>query len=187
MSDLPEKYKTCGRRVHDGEDDPNVPESVCHMRKRNFNDYRFDWFEERKEEKYPTDNMKLEGRILLFDTVNKNRDIFPKTCKIHIPEVVPLCWEFDRCQVIGVAKVMRDDKGLIAKAEMFSANFIGILDLNDIFTNNKIGAGGFYNKIKKHSENHLTVVDEATLREVSLTLVPINEEYTLKIVEENKD
>ena len=49
-SKLPERYKTCGRCVHDGEDNPDIPESVCYMCKRNSDDHRIDWFEERKED-----------------------------------------------------------------------------------------------------------------------------------------
>ena len=49
-SNLPERYKTCGRCVHDGEDDPNIPQSTCYLCKRNSNDHRIDLFEKRKEE-----------------------------------------------------------------------------------------------------------------------------------------
>lgn len=59
--------------------------------------------------------MILEGRILLFDTVDKNINRFSKDCKIDIPE-----------KVIGFAKVIKDDKGLIAKVETFSNEMIGV-------------------------------------------------------------
>ena len=62
--------------------------------------------------------MILEGRILLFDTVNGSRDIFAKDCKIDIPEKVPLTWNFDHEKVIGFAKVIKDDKGLVARAKI---------------------------------------------------------------------
>ena len=126
---------------------------------------------------------KLEGRILLFDTVNKNRDIFPKDCKMDIPEKVPLTWEFNHEQVIGFANVMRDDRGLVAKAETFSNEVIGVEDLSSIFEDGKIGAGGFYINVKKHSDGSFIVVDEAKLREVALVLDPVNEEYSFEIVE----
>ena len=129
--------------------------------------------------------IKLEGRILLFDTVNKNRDVFPKTCKIDIPKKVPLLLEFNHTQVIGIAEVTRDDKGLVAKAETFQNDFIGVDKLDDIFVDGKIGVGGFYNKIVKHYDKNLIVVDEATLREVSITLAPVCEEYYFEIVKGN--
>ena len=131
--------------------------------------------------------MILEGRILLFDVVNKNRDIFPKDCKIDIPEKVPLTWDFNHEQVIGFAKVTKDDKGLIAKAETFSNEIIGVEDLSSIFEDGKFGAGGFYTNVKKHSDGSFIVVDEAKLREVALVLAPVNKEYYFEIVEEKKN
>lgn len=130
--------------------------------------------------------MKLEGRILLFDTVNKSGDVFPKNCKIDIPEAVPLTFDFNPHKVIGFANVTRDDKGLFAKAETFSNEFIGIEDLRSIFENGKIGAGGFYNLIKTHNDGSLIVVDEAKLWEAALLLDPVNEEYSFEIVKEDK-
>ena len=128
--------------------------------------------------------IKLEGRILLFDTVNKNRDIFSKDCKIDIPEKVPLTWNFNHAQVIGFANATKDDKGLVAKAETFSNEFIGVEGLSSIFENGKIGAGGFYTNVKKHSDGSFIVVDEAKLCEVALVLAPVNEKYSFEIVKE---
>ena len=131
--------------------------------------------------------MKLEGRILLFDTVNKSGDVFPKNCKIYIPEAVPLTFNFNPHKVIGFANVTRDDKGLFAKAETFSNEFIGVEDLRSIFENGKIGAGGFYNLIKIHNDGSFIVVDEAKLWEVALLLDPVNEEYSFEIIEDEKE
>ena len=131
--------------------------------------------------------MILEGRILLFDTVNKNRDIFPKDCKIYIPEKVPLTWNFNHEKVIGFANVTKDDKGLIAKAETFSNEMIGVEDLSSIFEDGKFGAGGFYTNVKMHNNGSYIVVNEAKLREVALVSDPVNEEYSFEIVEDKND
>ena len=129
--------------------------------------------------------MILEGRILLFDTVNKNRDIFPKDCKIDIPEKVPLTWDFNHEKVIGFANVTKDDKGLVAKAETFSNEMIGVKDLISLFEDGKFGAGGYYTHVKKHSDGSFIVVDEAKLRGVALVIAPVNEEYSFEIVKED--
>ena len=131
--------------------------------------------------------MILEGRILLFDTVNKNRDIFSKDCKIDIPEKVPLTLDFNHEEVIGFAEVIKDDKGLVAKAETFSNEMIDVEDLSSIFEDGKIGAGGYYTHVKKHSDGSFIVVDEAKLCEVALVLDPVNEEYSFEIVKENEN
>ena len=129
--------------------------------------------------------MILEGRILLFDTVSKNGDIFSKDCKIDIPEKVPLTWNFNNEKVIGFANVTKDDKGLSAKAETFSNEMIGVEDLSSIFKDGKIGAGGYYTHVKKHSDGSFIVVDEAKLREVALVLAPVNDAYYFEIVKED--
>ena len=129
--------------------------------------------------------MKLEGRILLFDIVNKNRDIFSKDCKIDIPEKVPLIWDFNHEKIIGFANVTKDNKGLVAKAETFSNEIIDVEDLSSIFEDGKIGAGGYYTNVKKHSDGSFIVVDEAKLWEIALVLAPVSDGYYFEIVKED--
>ena len=131
--------------------------------------------------------MILEGRILLFNNVSKNGDIFSKDCKIDIPEKVPLTWNFNHEKVIGFANVTKDDKGLSAKAETFSNEMIGVEDLSSIFEDGKFGAGGFYTNVKMHNNGLSIVVNEAKLREVALVSDPVNEEYSFEIVEDKND
>ena len=131
--------------------------------------------------------MILEGRILLFNNVSKNGDIFSKDCKIDIPEKVPLTWNFNHAQVIGFANVTKDDKGLVAEVKTFSNEIIGVEDLSSIFEDGKFGTGGFYTNVKKHSDGSFIVVDEAKLREVALVSDPVNEEYSFEIVEDKND
>ena len=128
--------------------------------------------------------MILQGRILLFNNVSKNGDIFSKDCKIDIPEKVPLTWNFNHEKVIGFANVTKDDKGLSAKAETFSNEMIGVEDLSSIFEDGKFGAGGFYTNVKMHNNGSSIVVNEAKLREVALVSDPVNDEYSFEIVEE---
>ena len=130
--------------------------------------------------------MILEGRILLFNNLSKNGDIFSKDCKIDIPEKVPLTWNFNQEKVIGFANVTKDDKGLVARAETFSNEMIGVEDLSSIFKDEKIGAGGHYTNIKIHNNGSSIVVYEAKLSEVALVLNPVNEEYSFEIVKENE-
>ena len=130
--------------------------------------------------------MILEGRILLFNNVSKNGDIFSKDCKIDIPEKVPLTWNFNHEKVIGFANVTKDDKGLSAKAETFSNEMIGVEDLSSIFEDGKFGAGGFYTNVKMHKNGSSIVVNEAKLCEVALVSDPVNEEYSFEIVEEKR-
>ena len=131
--------------------------------------------------------MILQGRILLFNNVSKNGDIFSKDCKIDIPEKVPLTWNFNQEQIIGFANVTKDDKGLVARAETFSNEMIGVEDLSSIFKDGKIGAGGYYTNVKMHNDGSFIEVYEAKLNEVALVSDPVNEEYSFEIVEDEKD
>ena len=127
--------------------------------------------------------MKLQGRILLFDEVNLNNDIFSASCDITIPEKVPLTLNFNRDQVIGSAKATIDDIGITFISETLSNDVIGVDDLRSKFENGKIGVGGYYNNIKDHEDRNFRIIDEARLCEIAITLAPVRKEYYCEIVE----
>ena len=126
---------------------------------------------------------KLQGRILLFDEVNLNKDIFPTSCNITIPEKVPLTWDFKHNKVIGFAKATIDDIGISFIAETFSNDMIGIDDLRSIFEKRKIGVGGFYTNVKYHEDGNFKIIDEARLFEIALVLCPVRKEYYCEIMD----
>ena len=127
--------------------------------------------------------MKLQGRILLFDEVNLNKDIFPTSCNITIPEKVPLTWDFKQDHVIGFAKATIDDIGITFIAETFSNDIIGVDDLRSIFENGKIGVGGYYTNIKDHEDRNFRIIDEARLCQIALVPDPVRTEYYCEIVD----
>ena len=127
--------------------------------------------------------MKLQGRILLFDEVNLNKDIFPTSCNITIPEKVPLTWDFKHDKVIGSAKATIDDIGITFIAETLSNDIIGVDDLRSIFENGKIGVGGFYTNVKHHDDRNFRIIDEARLFEIALVLAPVRKEYYCEIMD----
>ena len=127
--------------------------------------------------------MKLQGRILLFDEVNLNKDIFPTSCNITIPEKVPLTWDFKPDQVIGFAKATIDDIGITFIAETFSNDMIGVDNLRSIFENRKIGVGGYYTNIKYHEDRNFKIIDEARLCQIALVPDPVRTEYYCEIVD----
>ena len=127
--------------------------------------------------------MKLQGRILLFDGVNLNKDIFPTSCNITIPEKVPLTWDFKQDHVIGFAKATIDDIGITFIAETFSNDMIGVDNLRSIFENRKIGVGGFYTNVKYHEDGNFKIIDEARLCQIALVQDPVRTEYYCEIVD----
>ena len=127
--------------------------------------------------------MKLQGRILLFNEVNLNKDIFSASCNITIPEKVPLTWDFKQDQIIGSANATIDDIGITFIAETLSNDMIGVDDLRSIFENRKIGVGGYYNNIKYHEDGNFKIIDEARLCQIALVHDPVRTEYYCEIVE----
>ena len=127
--------------------------------------------------------MKLQGRILLFDEVNLNKDIFSASCDITIPEKVPLTWDFKKDKIIGSANATIDDIGITFIAETLSNDMIGVDDLRSIFENGKIGVGGAYTNVKYHENRNFIIIDEARLCEIAITLAPVRKEYYCEIVE----
>ena len=127
--------------------------------------------------------MKLQGRILLFDEVNLNNDIFSASCDITIPEKVPLTLDFKKDKIIGSAKATIDNIGITFIAETLSNEMIGIDDLRSIKKKKKIGVGGYYNNIKYHEDRNFRIIDEARLCEIALVQDPVRKEYYCEIVE----
>ena len=127
--------------------------------------------------------MKLQGRILLFDEVNLNKDIFSASCDITVPEKVPLTWDFKQDQVIGFAKATIDDIGITFIADILSNEMIGFDDLRSKFENGKIGVGGYYTNVKYHEDGNFKIIDEARLFEIALVLDPVRKEYYCEIVD----
>ena len=127
--------------------------------------------------------MKLQGRILLFDEVNLNKDIFSASCDITIPEKVPLTLDFKHDKIIGSAKATIDDIGITFISETLSNDMIVVDDLRSIFENGKIGVGGFYNNIKYHEDRNFIIIDKARLCEIALVLDPVRKEYYCEIVD----
>ena len=127
--------------------------------------------------------MKLQGRILLFDEVNLNNDIFSASCNINIPEKVPLTLDFKHDKIIGSAKATIDDIGITFISETLSNDMIGVDDLRSIFENGKIGVGGFYTNIKYHNDRNFRIIDEARLFQIALVPDTFRTEYYCEIVE----
>ena len=127
--------------------------------------------------------MKLQGRILLFDEANLNKDIFSSSCDITIPEKVALTLDFKHDKIVGSAKATIDDIGITFISETLSNDMIGVDDLRSIFENGKIGVGGFYNNIKYHEDRNFKIIDKARLCEIALVLAPVRKEYYCKIVD----
>lgn len=130
--------------------------------------------------------IKMQGRLLTFDRVDKCNILFPKDCKITHPEMLPILFNFDRSDVstvLGNASITRDDSGLIVYAIIYDEDIIKLLPE----FNNKFPIGGFYTRLKDHIHNNIRSIDECTLSAVSVTLSPASDEYEMVLIEESEE
>ena len=131
--------------------------------------------------------IKMSGRLLIFDKPSKNGILFPKNCNLSFPEKVPITLEFsikDPTSILGNATISKDEHGLICDAELINPILTNDC-LRDHF-NNELSIGGYYVGIKKHDENGIRVIDEASLKMVSVTRYPADDELKMTVKDEEE-
>ena len=90
-------------------------------------------------------------------------------------------FNFDKSHPIGIAKVIKDEEGLLAEIES------GMDDVLELLEDDKIGCGGYYRAVKSHMEYGIKVIDSAELVSISITLVPSSAEYYVSRKETRND
>ena len=115
--------------------------------------------------------IKLSGRFLKYNLVDKNGAQFPKSASIRIPSEVFVLFNFDKSHPIGIAKVIKDEEGLLAEIKSDIDDVLGLLE------NDRVGCGGYYRVNKSHMEYGIKVIDVAELVSISITLAPSSAEY----------
>lgn len=106
-------------------------------------------------------DLKFEGQLLNFDTVDKCSRRFAKDCTVTFPEKIPVTYNFNPDEIIGFANISKSEDGLDCEVTLFNA---------DILPENEHFVGGYYTGVKKHIEDDITVVDSGRL--VSMSIVP---------------
>ena len=130
------------------------------------------------------DTIKMKGRLLLFDKPTSNRTLFPKDCEITYAEKIPVIWDFrfnDPSSVMGSGHVMRDEKGLTCDVELNKSD--AIIDVLREF-DGELPIGGYYSYVKSHQKDGLRVFENGCLTCIGVTLSPVDEEYRMRVVEE---
>ena len=131
-----------------------------------------------------SESIKMSGRLLIFDKPSVNGILFPKECEISFPEKCPIIYEFstrDPNAILGNAYISKDERGLICDVILTNP----VLDrsvLHDKF-NNELSIGGYYVSVKQHCRYGIRVVDKASLKMVSVTSTPADDELKIVIKE----
>lgn len=125
--------------------------------------------------------MRIKGTLLKFDVVNISGDIFPKDCKIDIPDKLPLVYEyryFDPNYILGYVEVERRGDGLYITGEIHPT---GILSKDILeWMQTEFGLGGYYNGLLRQGDR----IIESKLRAVNVVRHPVNKDYTFEIIED---
>ena len=117
----------------------------------------------------------VNGRLLNFDQPYMDDHIFPSTCNIDIPDKVPVLFNFNREDPIGNAEIYRDDTGLMCNGTIKVCG-----ELEEILGEDSgFGFGGYYNKVKSHTENGIRVIDDCRIASCSITPAPIDPDCVL--------
>lgn len=113
----------------------------------------------------------LSGRFLKYNIIDKNGVQFPKSATIKIPSNCFVLFNFDKSHPIGIAKVIKDEEGLLAEIESEMDDILELLE------DDKVGCGGYYRAVKSHMEYGIKVIDSAELVSISITLAQSSAEY----------
>lgn len=125
--------------------------------------------------------IQLSGRFLKYNLIDKNGVQFPKSATIKTPSKVFVLFNFDKSHPIGIAKVIKDEEGLLAEIESEMDDVLGVLK------DDKVGCGGYYRAVKSHMEYGIKVIDSAELVSISITLAPSSAEYYVSRKEKKND
>ena len=100
---------------------------------------------------------------------------------IKIPSKVFVLFNFDKSHPIGIAKVIKDEEGLLAEIESEMDDILELLEYD------KVGCGGYYRAVKSHMGYGIKVIDSAELVSISITLAPSSAEYYVSRKEKKND
>ena len=125
--------------------------------------------------------IQLSGRFLKYNLIDKNGVQFPKSATIKIPSKVFVLFNFDKSHPVGIAKVIKDEEGLLAEIESEMDDILELLEYD------KVGCGGYYRAVKSPMEYGIKVIDSAELVSISITLAPSSAEYYVSRKEKKND
>ena len=112
----------------------------------------------------------LKGPMLRYGVKSCNNFIIPKGCAIHIPEEIPVVWNYnfgDPKAFIGFANLISTDDGFDITVETTREDLLQLISTLD---NRRILCGGYYNCLKCHRENGVLIAEECTLKGVGVFL-----------------
>lgn len=132
--------------------------------------------------------LKATCNLLIFDKVDKNRNLFPKDMEIKMPEKVPVLSEAKftslPSDVIGNASVRRNETVLEADVIFTSEEIEGTI--KDLIHDQKLYIAGYYTSVKSHEEDGIRVIDSMRLASTFITFDDVygNDDLIIRMKED---
>ncbi len=117
--------------------------------------------------------VKMSGKLLIFDEQDKCGRVFPKNCNLTIPDKIPVTLKFSKEPeaILGNASVVKKPDCVIADVELRALPSRKFSD--------ELYVGGYYDKILKHEEDGVTVIDSARL--CGMSIIPKEQSADLEM------
>ena len=133
--------------------------------------------------------IKMKGNLLMFDKPNLNRFVFSKDCKIHIPDIIPICNVEESIDELlagpigHITSTTRSDTGIAIEGVLINP----YEDMyRSIIKEPGIYFGGYFECCESHEEDGVTILTDARLLSVGLYSYDVHgdESLRVKLVEE---
>lgn len=127
--------------------------------------------------------IKIKGNLLIFDKLDLIGYIFPKECKINIPEFIPITYPEHTKSIGRVTKVERDDTCIQIEGEIITPDEEAF---REVLSEGSLHASGYYNgiRIRVPKEDGVQVLESMTLKSVGLTLCDVYGDGSLRLEED---
>jgi uncharacterized protein len=135
------------------------------------------------------------GYASVFDVEDQGQDIvakgaFAKSLKVRGPDQVKMLYEHDPSQPVGKwLELTEDDHGLLAKGRLLIGDLAKAREVHALMKNNVLDglSIGFRCIESSMTKDHVRVLEEIDLREISAVLFPMNEEAVIASVKSGSD
>lgn len=127
--------------------------------------------------------IKIKGNLLMFDKPDLIGYIFPKDCKIDIPDAIPITYPEHHTKIVGrVTKVERDDTSIRIEGDIECLDEKAIWEALSTYD---LYASGYYDNIDicVPIENPIQVMKSMTLKSVGLVRGDVYGDHSLLLEE----
>lgn len=128
--------------------------------------------------------MIAKSNLLIFDKVDINGNLFPKNCRVDIPEIIPIAMFNNHGPFIGSAEVTREETRLVATIYFDKSNK-KYEEIKESIQDGDVYIGGYYKVYGQYpgykNENGSPVYDDLKLLGAFLTFDDVYGDGSLRL------